>query len=192
MAEENIKVKSKYYTTNNPQPETQPDWTQNDSTAPDYIKNRIGGYYTNYDATTITWDGDITGRDTINLDSYNLYKVSDIIIHEQDVIGAVITITDGQRSQEITLTSDDLTNDENLVMSDVFISCGKSGQFTTDLFGEEITFFVPSPGTYFPKLDNQYVKSILKPATTVLTQIPAELTTIKGGYDIQKKYYNNS
>ena len=43
----------------------QPDYNQNDSKAKDYIKNRPGGYVIppTYE---LTWDGDVTGRETIN------------------------------------------------------------------------------------------------------------------------------
>lgn len=51
----------------------QPDWEQNDETAPDYIKNRP--FYTNQETYTVTWDGDIT--DKVSDSSASFYKVSD-------------------------------------------------------------------------------------------------------------------
>ena len=43
----------------------QPNWNQNDPKAKDYIKNRPGGYVIppTYE---LTWDGDTTGRETVN------------------------------------------------------------------------------------------------------------------------------
>lgn len=42
--------------------DNQPDWTQNDQTARDYVKNRPGGYTVNYPALNIEWDGVIGGQ----------------------------------------------------------------------------------------------------------------------------------
>ena len=43
-----------------------PDWNQNDPNAKDYIKNRPGGYVIP-PSVEITWDGDTTGKETIDL-----------------------------------------------------------------------------------------------------------------------------
>ena len=43
-----------------------PDWNQNDPNAKDYIKNRPGGYAV-APSLEITWDGDTTGKETIDL-----------------------------------------------------------------------------------------------------------------------------
>ena len=43
-----------------------PDWNQNDPNAKDYIKNRPGGYIIP-PSVEITWDGDTTGKETIDL-----------------------------------------------------------------------------------------------------------------------------
>lgn len=42
-----------------------PDWNQNDPNAKDYIKNRPGGYVIP-PSFEITWDGDTTGKETID------------------------------------------------------------------------------------------------------------------------------
>ena len=43
-----------------------PDWNQNDPNAKDYIKNRPGGYVIP-PSVEITWDGDTTGKETMDL-----------------------------------------------------------------------------------------------------------------------------
>lgn len=43
-----------------------PDWNQNDPNAKDYIKNRPGGYAI-APSVEITWDGDTTGKETMDL-----------------------------------------------------------------------------------------------------------------------------
>lgn len=54
-----------------------PDWNQNDPNAKDYIKNRPGGY-TVAPSFEITWDGDTTGKETMDLsDGLKLVKIAD-------------------------------------------------------------------------------------------------------------------
>lgn len=54
-----------------------PDWNQNDPNAKDCIKNRPGGYVIP-PSVEITWDGDTTGKETIDLnDGIKLVKIAD-------------------------------------------------------------------------------------------------------------------
>lgn len=54
-----------------------PDWNQNDPNAKDYIKNRPGGYVIP-PSVEITWDGDMTGKETVDVDSgLTLVKIAD-------------------------------------------------------------------------------------------------------------------
>ncbi len=54
-----------------------PDWNQNDPNAKDYIKNRPGGYVIP-PSVEITWDGDTTGKETIDIDGViTLVKIAD-------------------------------------------------------------------------------------------------------------------
>lgn len=46
---------------------TRPDWNQNDPNAKDYIKNRPGGYVIP-PSVEITWDGNVDGKETVNVD----------------------------------------------------------------------------------------------------------------------------
>lgn len=54
-----------------------PDWNQNDPNAKDYIKNRPGGYVIP-PSVEITWDGDTTGKETIDLGvDFTMVKIAD-------------------------------------------------------------------------------------------------------------------
>ena len=57
--------------------QVQTDWNQNDATAKDYIKNRPGGYAVT-PSLVITWDGDTTGKETIDLGvGFTMVKIAD-------------------------------------------------------------------------------------------------------------------
>ena len=53
-----------------------PDWNQNDPNAKDYIKNRPGGYVIP-PSVEITWDGNTTGKETVDLDGITMVKIAD-------------------------------------------------------------------------------------------------------------------
>ena len=54
-----------------------PDWNQNDPNAKDYIKNRPGGYVIP-PSLEITWDGNTTGKETVDLGGgHTLVKIAD-------------------------------------------------------------------------------------------------------------------
>ena len=77
----------------------QADMAQNDSTQPDYVKNRT--HWEEDTQTTIEWDGGTRGRRTWVVknafgdirDTY--YKISDLCPVEEDVVGSVIEFSDG-------------------------------------------------------------------------------------------------
>lgn len=53
-----------------------PDWNQNDPNAKDYIKNRPGGYVIP-PSVEITWDGDTTGKETMDLgQGFTMVKIA--------------------------------------------------------------------------------------------------------------------
>lgn len=70
------------------------DWNQNDSSQPDYVKNRPGGYKLK-DAIDITWDGNVEGLTSVYItDTQSLYKISDVIFTTDEIIGATVTFSD--------------------------------------------------------------------------------------------------
>ena len=46
---------------------------------------------------------------------------------------------------------------------------------------------ISEAGTYFAKTENGFVSSLIKPDSTTIVKIPAELTTIVGGYDAAER-----
>ena len=57
--------------------DNQPDWNQNDPNAKDYIKNRPGGYAV-APSLEITWDGNVDGKETVNVDgNIAIVKIAD-------------------------------------------------------------------------------------------------------------------
>lgn len=57
--------------------DNQPDWNQNDPNAKNYIKNRPGGYAI-APSLEITWDGNVDGKETVNVYSgATVVKIAD-------------------------------------------------------------------------------------------------------------------
>ena len=86
------------------------DWTQNDSTASDYIKNRPGGYTVNYPALNIEWDGVIGDRVSVDVDGGKLVKVSDEIPKVEQLVGGIVTIKMGDESMFNPILDDDVVD----------------------------------------------------------------------------------
>lgn len=164
----------------------QSDYTQNDATQPDYIKNRPGGYYQTVPGVNITWDGVIGDRPKALLDDgMYLVKVSNEILTADRVIGATAVSVRGAESQSWILSEDQIMSGDGFMMANnAILSCSKT---TVEMGGGILTF--PETGTYFGyvKVDGMYVSSLTKPGTQELVPIPGELTNIKGGYDLPDK-----
>lgn len=67
------------------QTKVQSDWYENDTTADSYVKNRPGGYYTTLEGKTYTFDGNVVGKETLNMgEGRTLVKMtSDSIMNSQ-------------------------------------------------------------------------------------------------------------
>ena len=46
---------------------------------------------------------------------------------------------------------------------------------------------IPEAGTYFAKMGEEFTSSLSKPDSTTTIKIPAELTTVVGGYDVAER-----
>lgn len=80
----------------------QPDWGQYDESKPDYVRNRT--HYEVPDINEITWDGDMTGRVALPLDSLGaegvyLVKVSDKVYTKEELVGKSFEDNDGTQNQ---------------------------------------------------------------------------------------------
>lgn len=129
----------------------QPDFAQNDSTAPDYVKNR-----THYEETSvvneplnITWDGNTEGLVCVN--DY-FYKVSDAVLTDEQIKSATVGI--GDATVVVGDVFDDAMNgSEELLVSDFIAFCRKAGATIG-----EVTF--PEIGIYFVSMNGMYVSSL--------------------------------
>lgn len=147
----------------------QADYAQNDPNAADYIKNRPGGYY---DSWEITWDGEIGDRLVVDIDEVaQMIKVSDKTPTAEELLDCKFTSVtkNGEKTQPIT-TMDVNGNSFGLTVFEGIIT----------VIHEPDKYFTET-GTYFQKVKNHewYIKSLSHKA---LIKIPAELTTMEGGY----------
>ena len=88
----------------------QPDWSQNDEAASDYIKNRPGGYTVNYPALNIEWDGVIGDRVSVDVGEGKFVKVSDEIPKAEQLVGGIVSGKQGDMSNAISITDDLISN----------------------------------------------------------------------------------
>lgn len=158
----------------------QTDYAQNDPTAKDYIKNRPGGYTKTTPGYEITWDG-VVG-DKVVVDGgvvqggvVQFVKVSDRVFTVEELIGATVTVGD----QSSTINNDDIQSQNGVIMSNGVLVC------TSPITIKDIT--IPEAGTYFMKTGEEFVSSLSKPDSTTTIKIPAELTTVVGGYDAAER-----
>ena len=165
----------------------QSDYTQNDATQPDYIKNRPGGYYQTVPAINIQWDGVVGDKPNVDAGRMIFVKVSDEILTADRVIGATVVMVRGAESQSMILSEDRIMSGDGFISAEnAIISCSKT---TVEMGGGILTF--PETGTYFAYMEKDgnktNVSSLTKPETQELVPIPGELTNIKGGYDLAGK-----
>ena len=155
---------------------SQADWNQNDESAVDYVKNRPGGYTKATPGYEITWDGVVGDKVVVDGGEIQLVKVSDRVFTVEELIGATVTIG-GQSS---TINNDDIQSQNGVIIANmgVFVC-------TAPTTIQGIT--IPETGTYFVKTENRFISSLSKPDSTTTVKIPAELTTVVGGYDAAER-----
>jgi hypothetical protein len=127
----------------------QSDLSQNDATAPDYVKNR-----THYEAEeivneplNITWDGNTEGLVSVE----PFYKVSDALLTDEQIKSA--TVVFNGETIAIGDVFDTIEVSEELVGSDFIVFCRKAGA----AFGP---FTFPEIGIYFVSMGEMYVSSL--------------------------------
>lgn len=155
---------------------SQADWNQNDESAADYVKNRPGGYTQATPGYEITWDGVVGDKVVVDGGAAQFVKVSDRVFTAEELIGATITVG----GQSATINNDDIQSRNGaIVVSNGVLVC------TSPTTTQGIT--IPETGTYFMKTENGFVSSLSKPDSTTTVKIPAELTTVVGGYDAAER-----
>ena len=157
--------------------QVQSDYTQNDNTQTDYIKNRPF-----YEDTLIDviWDGNTTGKTEVDLTSalgFNVYLVSDATPSAEDLIGATLSIYTGSDTMEIPLGSEYVqTISDNIILlaeGNAFVIIADNSEYNG------ITF--PSKGTYFVNSNGAYVSGISKKVVNKIDKkfIPNGIDTLK-------------
>lgn len=155
--------------------QVQTDWNQNDTTAKDYIKNRPGGYTKTTPGYEITWDGVVGDKVVVDGGDVQLVKVSDRVFTVEELIGATMIV--GDRS--LIVSNDTIDSQNGIITNEDFIVCSAPTTI------HEIT--IPEAGTYFTKMGEEFVSSLSKPDSIATIKIPAELTTVVGGYDAAER-----
>ena len=86
------------------QTKVQSDWYENDATADSYVKNRPGGYYTTIESKTYTFDGDITGKETVSMgEERTLVKITnDSVLNSQINTITSLNISNDGVAQTVT------------------------------------------------------------------------------------------
>lgn len=143
----------------------QADWNQNDSTAPDYVKNRTHGCVS-IEAIDITWDGNTSGRVSVDYgNGYMLYKVSDKTPSYEQVMNATIVVDDS--GTPYTGSELGIIKYENCFGSEplfvVFANGANAGG---------ITF--PESGTYFGVSFDLNVSSLSSPAIETVYKLDSK------------------
>ena len=156
--------------------QVQTDWNQNDATAKDYIKNRPGGYTITTHGYEITWDGVVGDKVVIDSGGMQIVKVSDRIFTVEELIGATVTFGD----QSLTINNDYIQSQNGVMaVAEGVIVCSAPTTMHN--------IAIPETGTYFAKMGEKFVSSLSKPDSTTTVKIPAELTTVVGGYDAAER-----
>lgn len=143
----------------------QPDWSQNDETAADYVKNRPGGYTKTTPGYEITWDGVVGDKVVVGIgDNIQLVKVSDRIFTTEELVGATMIAGDNST----TLSDNNVVIQNGIIIANQAIAvCSAPATLESIIF--------PEAGTYFQKKDEAFVSSLSKPDTTTTVKIPANL-----------------
>lgn len=156
-------------------PQVQTDWYQNNATAKDYIKNRPGGYTKTTPGYEITWDGVVGDKVVVDGGDVLFVKVSDRVFTVEELIGATMSFGD----TSLIVRNDTIISKNGIITTEGFLVC--SAPVTI----EDIA--IPETGTYFMKMGEEFVSSLSKPDSTTTIKIPAELTTVVGGYDVAER-----
>lgn len=137
----------------------QPDWQQNDQTAPDYVKNRPGGY--DAPGVLITWDGVIGNRLTVPVsDTMQFVRVSTRSLGIANINGSIVYANGSTDSMTITgVTSSNVVLDNAIA----FVSTPGWGN-------GEVTF--PESGIYF-------VRMTMGTQTAFIARLEVDLNPVK-------------
>lgn len=154
---------------------SQADWNQNDESAADYVKNRPGGYTQATPGYEITWDGVIGDKVVVDGGEIPFVKVSDRVFTVEELIGSTMIFGD----TSLIVSNDTIDGQNGTIACEGVLVC------STPTTIEGIA--IPETGTYFAKMGEEFVSSLSKPDSTTTVKIPAELTTVVGGYEAAER-----
>lgn len=196
---------------------TQPDFSQNDPTASDYVKNR-----THYEETVvlfneplnITWDGNTEGLVHISVGGYfSFYKISDLILNDNVIKSITETTNTGYQITNLEKW-DNYYVTEDIVITDfcayvrragakangiTFSKTGIYSVFSGNEYTSSITTTEPIEytKTIIHKLDNKFLPGSVKYVNIIdIDSATADATYeeiaewIASGYDV-KCVFNN-
>ena len=89
----------------------QADWNVSDETSPAFIKNKPFYDTREYGDITLTFDGDMTGKETVPIneeEGFYFVKISDKTAPKEEFIGASIILTSSDASETIEITGADM------------------------------------------------------------------------------------
>lgn len=147
-----------------------------------------GGYgYTEGDGTTITWDGDTSGRVSADI----FYKVADEITVSQ-IVGAKVVLTAGTQSLDYTITQADydymashsMITDGAIAVSCDFMGAGVYAAVMAvvkedgAILGD---FQFPETGLYFANIDGGYYVASLSYGNETVHKIDEKYLPASGG-----------
>ena len=149
----------------------QPDWNQNDQTAKDYIKNRIGGYEANIDPITISWDGNTEGKIVVD---DQLYLVSNETPTINQLIGGTIKyviVKNGETTSEnLTITEDVIGSyaNGNIIIGEFCVIIHSPGTIGNATFKNSGIYFVGM----FSETQTVYVNELTTVSGIAIVKIP--------------------
>ena len=104
-----------------------------------------------------------------------LVKVSDRVFTVEELIGSTMIFGD----TSLIVSNDTINSQNGIIACEAFLVCSAP----TTIEG----IAIPETGTYFAKMGEEFVSSLSKPDSTTTIKIPAELTTVVGGYDAAER-----
>ncbi len=156
----------------------QPDWNQNDHSAADFIKNRIGGFRNpltgEVPVKTYTFDGDLTGKETVIISQESgteigYVKMSDDIVWYSQALGSTVTMHTGSEDSTVTCStpSDVQKSGGGILLSEGFCLFAQSIYYALIDASTSVTV---SPGVWFMYVKNTSDGTMLGYCKSVVTR----------------------
>lgn len=130
------------------------DWAENNPESPSYVKNR-----THYDSReTFTFDGNLAGKTTAFDIGLPFVKVSDTVLYENDLIGAIATLKTSEAEIVYNFNKDSVFSEELMVVALVgedtpgIISIFEDMEQDGFIFGKGLYFIYIDETSYINKL----------------------------------------